>query len=375
MTMFYNPVNVLFDNESHSRLNHQIKKEDFNRVLVITWNQEVAERKIGPLIQNNSNERLIIEFNESNPNLSDLLNIANETKTLHYDCIIAIGGGSVIDIAKALISIKNLEFYSKEDVREIITKEKYKNNISDISLIAIPTTSGTGSEVTAWSTIWDEELNLKYSINDAKLFPKQAIISPALTIGLPERTTISTSLDALCHATEAYWARNTNYVSRALSIQAIETIINELLSDSFSLSSYSTRDNLAKGSLLAGLSFSNTKTTACHAISYPLTMGFNIDHGIAVSLTLGKLFMVNKNEIIDLDKLLKAYSVENVEDVQKKLIDIYDRYDINYKLSDYKVDISDARKVAKYSMTKGRIDNNPVSLSENQIEDILKSII
>lgn len=375
MSQYSNPVNLIFDDKEGEQFKSLVSKKEFQKLLIITWNKTLIEEQFSSINLDDAKEVKIIEFSHSNPDLEDLYEILTDIEGYNYDLVIGIGGGSVIDIAKSLIAVRNQIVNSKEDLRTVIVDERYKETIEPITLIAVPTTSGTGSEVTSWGTIWDKELTKKYSLTDTNLYASYAFIIPELTIDLPLMTTIATSLDALSHATEAYWSKHTNPISQRLSLQAIEFIINELTSENFDLSSYETRKNLAMGSLLAGLSFSNTRTTACHAISYPLTMKFDIAHGIAVSVTLGKMLEINEPKILSLNELLTAFNVERVEDVQSKLETIYEKFNIKHKLSDYEVKKSDIKPLVEQSFTKGRIDNNPVDLTADQIEAILYSII
>lgn len=374
MSRYYNPVKLIFDNLKGEKLKTLLTEINFENLLIVTWNEFVVDELLNLKSITNKNVK-VVEFKISNPDIENLLEISRELEGYDYDLIIGLGGGSVLDVAKSLIAVKNVNFNNKENVREFIVSEKYKKSIDNIPLIAIPTTSGTGSEVTSWGTIWDSELTKKYSLTDDKLYAEHAIIIPELTIDLPLVTTISTALDALSHATEAYWSRHSNPVSQALSLQSIEKIIKELTNDNLDLTSLETRENLAIGSLLAGLSFSNTRTTACHAISYPLTMKYNIPHGIAVSMTLGKMMEINSQEIFELNRLLQAFNAESVLDVQRKIETIYMKFDIKYNLSDYNVLETDIQPLVEQSFTKGRIDNNPVDLSAKQIEEVLRSII
>lgn len=374
MSLFYNPVKIYFESEDNEKIKEIIKELDDQRVLIITWNQRIIESE-SSILSSSRAQKKVIEFSRSNPDLQDLLLITNEIQDFEFDCVIAIGGGSVIDTAKSLIALKHMSFKTVSDLRHIIANEAYEKDLQEIPLLAIPTTSGTGSEVTPWGTIWDKELNKKYSISDPKLFAKYALILPSLTMELPRRATISTALDALCHATEAYWSKQSNPVSRVFSIKAIELILEQLERSDFELGKCDLREKLSLASVMAGLSFSNTKTTACHAISYPLTLKFNIDHGIAVSLTLGKILEKNQEEIVELPQLLAAFQVENVTDVQKKMVSIFEKFGIKHQLTDYHIKKSDLTYIASHSFTKGRMDNNPVDLSTRDIESLLASIL
>src|SRR5690606_17304160 len=118
--------------------------------------------------------------------------------------------------------------YSLDTVTDVIANNDIKTDNVKIPIIAVPTTAGTGSEVTKWATIWDHNGKLKYSIDDDSLQPKQAIVVPEFTMTMPMSLTISTGLDALCHAVEAYWAKTSNDMVREVSKLAISLIVNNL---------------------------------------------------------------------------------------------------------------------------------------------------
>lgn len=374
MSSFHNPVKIFFDENGVQHLKTVLNQANAQRVLILAWNLDKVktEKLLSLYSSTNHTEKMWLEFNQSNPDLHDLMELSKRVQNYPFDFVIAIGGGSVIDLAKALIALQHTTFETIAELREIITTNYYQKITS--SLLAIPTTSGTGSEVTPWATVWDNEYNKKYSINDQQLMAKYALILPELTMNLPVMTTVSTALDALCHATEAYWSKQSNPVSRALSLRAIQLIIDQLERPHFGGNDLNQKRQLAIGSVLAGLSFSNTRTTACHAISYPLTLKYNIPHGIAVGLTLGKMLEINQHEIIELDSLLAAFKVEKAEEVHTKLTTIYEAFQIPSQLHDYNIAIDEIREIASKSFTKGRTDNNPVDLSEQDIENVLHSI-
>ncbi|HZX21740.1 MAG TPA: phosphonoacetaldehyde reductase, partial [Clostridia bacterium] len=250
----------------------------------------------------------------------------------------------------------------------------YQNYDINTPIVAIPTTAGTGSEVTSWATIWDKNKCKKYSVEDERLYPRLAIIDPVLTTNLPLKPTASTALDALSHALEAYWSKRSNEIVRLYAQKSIELIIknlNNLLDD---LSNQDLRTKIAQGSLYAGLAFSNTKTTACHCISYPLTAKYNIPHGIAVSMTLAQFLNINREFIIDKRKLLGAFGVEKITEAEDVINNIFIKSQIPFKLSDYGVKKEDIGNIIKNSFIPDRMDNNPVKITKELLKRVLEDI-
>lgn len=370
---YYNPTKILIGN-SVKILNKILSDYNDEKILALYSNGFSDRNKnISSLFKNNEN-MVIYNKVQYNPDIKYIFNTIKELGNINFDYIIAIGGGSVIDTAKAISAIKNTNIDNEKDLKEIILQGRY-NHDNFIPIIAIPTTSGTGSEVTSWSTIWDFHEKKKYSVSSINLYPKMAIIDSELTLNLPKQLTAITGLDALSHAIESYWARSTNYISRLFAIKSIEIIVNTLPSLIKNLDNLELRKQMALGSLYAGLAFSNTKTTACHSISYPLTIMYGIPHGIAVSMTLGEIFEINKVNSESVYELLEIFNKGDVISIDNFIKSIFKATNIKYKLGDYGVEKDDIPRIISNSFTKGRMDNNPVNITEKQLEEILIKLL
>ena len=153
-------------------------------------------------------------------------------------------------------------------------------------LIAIPTTAGTGSEVTMWSVITDPERRIKTAVGSPYIAPRIALLDPELTRGLPPSLTATTGIDALTHAIEAYTARCSNPVSDALALYAIELIAGHLETAVKDGTNMASRGAMLLGSLLAGMAFGNSDTAAVHSMAEALGGMFNIPHGMANAICL-----------------------------------------------------------------------------------------
>ena len=219
-----------------------------------------------------------------NPDFTDLADSCRTyaTSARPVEAIVALGGGSVMDAAKVLAAASG-DF---ERVRRHLLTGDGGNDLGRTPIIAVPTTAGTGSEVTSWATVWDTEAMKKYSLSRDTLHPEVALVDPLLTTGLPQPVTISTGLDALSHALESIWNVNANPVSGALAEVAAREVIDALPLLADDLGNAALRTRLARASLFAGLAFSNTRTALAHALSYHLTLHHGVPHGIACSFSL-----------------------------------------------------------------------------------------
>ncbi len=309
-----------------------------------------------------------------NPTQKDIIRSLQQIGNKAIDLIIAFGGGSGIDLAKGISAFhrkdKNAQ-YTADEITDSINHKFYKDTVFT-DIIALPSTAGTGSEVTQWATIWDENKTGKFSIDTPGIKPKMAIIVPELTLSMPSEMTISTGLDAMCQAIESYWSRHTTPIVQQIAYRAVELSIKNLRNAVEHPDDLIVRENLCKASLLAGLAFSQTRTTACHSISYPLTMFYGIPHGLAASITLDSVGKINKGHFTNDQELFALFeehgSINN-------WIDMVCEGVIDMRLSSFGLTERDIPLIVDNAFTGGRMDNNPVDLSKEDVFKILKATL
>ena len=327
----------------------------------------IASKRVINTFDLDVNNFQVLDESISNPDIHLLEKVLRSISK--PDLIIAIGGGSSIDLAKAISALYD---YKNENVMDLIKNKIYLNNNNFIPVIAVPTTAGTGSECTKWATIWDFENCKKYSIDADFLYPSESWLIPELTITMDESMTLSTGLDALAHAMESYWSIPSNSYTRVLarnSISIIKKFLPLVLKD---LDNLKYRKQMLMGSFFAGLAFSNTRTTACHSISYPLTMLFGINHGFAVALTLFEILKRNWDLIKEKDLFLDAWEADNLDDIQIWFDNVTQD---TLHLSNFGVKKENLPIIVKESTTGGRMDNNPIIFNEIEIENILFNVL
>lgn len=240
----------------------------------------------------------------SNPKISDVLVLAS--KLPEVDTVVAVGGGSVLDAAKGIVALKALNGQRKPFVQHLLQGVPLPAELTPMPMIAVPTTSGTGSEVTQWGTIWGED-GAKHSLSHKALAPEYAVLDPALCISMPKWITVASGLDAISHAMEAIWNRNHSPITDEFAIAAIRLLRDTLATAVRSPNDTALRGQVQLGALLAGLAMGTTQTALAHSISYPFTSKFNIPHGIACSFTLGEVAAYNIEAAPDrLDVLAQA---------------------------------------------------------------------
>jgi phosphonate metabolism-associated iron-containing alcohol dehydrogenase len=226
------------------------------------------------------------------------------------DCVIlALGGGSVIDAAKVLAAGR----WGFDPVRRYLETGSGEDDLSSFPIIAVPTTAGTGSEVTRWATVWDTKSRRKYSLARPELYPTHAVVDPELTVGMPRELTVSTGLDALSHALESLWNRNANPVSTNHAVFAATELIGTLPRLANDLANAGFRARVARAALCAGLAFSNTRTALAHSVSYPITLRYGIAHGIACSFSLAMVMASVIGADADCDESLRRIFGRDLE--------------------------------------------------------------
>lgn len=363
---YYNPVDIIQSNDwvkSARLLQDRLKIQN---PLIITTQGNANRLELGTLFP----ESLIYSAVLPNPTLASCQTaIEYCLKQNRFDGIIALGGGSAMDTAKCVMAALNTGIYHLIEL--LNTDPKYRDRIPSIF---IPTTHGTASEVTMWGTVWDMEAKKKYSLSHKTLYPSAAVLDSQLCLTLPVDISLITTLDALSHSFEAIWNKNRNARSTKYAIEAITTILANVDQLKTAPNNLEIRAALLNASTTAGLAFSQTRTAAAHSISYPLTIYFQIPHGIAASISLVPLLEINAPKIMsNLESLYAQAQLNGLEQLQKRILSIPAKR-LKFRLRDWSIKRDDLSWLAAHCFTKGRMENNIIDLSVSQIEDILKEI-
>lgn len=224
---------------------------------------------------------------EPEPRIEVVSNCVEATKKEKSDLLIALGGGSSIDTAK----VTSIMMTNEGKVEDFFGIELIPQR--GIPKIAIPTTAGSGSEVTPIAILSDVEEKLKKGIVSPFLFPDVSILDPTVTIGLPPEITASTGMDALVHAIEAYTSINATYLTDILAFEAMGLIYENLRTAYANGGNVDARSKMLMASNLAGIAFANAGVTAVHAFAYPIGAEYHIPHGVANALMLPHVMRFN----------------------------------------------------------------------------------
>lgn len=232
----------------------------------------------------------IVGYIETNPGISTVVGAAQDLRDA--DIVLALGGGSVIDATKGAVALRALNHDLGAFSNHLRQGKPLPDTLMPVPVVAVPTTSGTGAEVTCWGTIWGED-GIKHSVNHPTLYPGDAVLDPSLCASMPRDLTIWTALDALSHAMESVWNRRHMPATDALATQAIG-MIRECLSETVAApNDLRLRERMQTAAMMSGLAMGTTQTAVAHSISYPFTAHFGVPHGLACSFTLPEVARYN----------------------------------------------------------------------------------
>jgi phosphonate metabolism-associated iron-containing alcohol dehydrogenase len=270
------------------------------------------------------------------------------------EVIVAVGGGSAIDTAKALmVGTTSGRF---DDLIGLLGSGKPFVPAQLKTLIAVPTTAGTGSEVTPWATIWDRGAQKKYSLHLKETWPSIALIDPELMLSLPASVTLQSGLDALSHALESIWNVNANPVSDTFAVAAVHEIFDALPQLMRLLDDPNLRGRMALAALKAGMAFSNTRTALAHSISYEMTLRYGLPHGIACSFPLPMVLERAIGRRGDRDAVLER-ALGPLDAAPRRLAAFIETLGVKTRFADYGVSDEQAKALVAHALTGARGKN------------------
>lgn len=336
---FFNPVEVHFGAGVFNELPEIVSAYKSGKIILVTGKSAMKKSGYAIKILNFFPKSEIKIFNEvePNPSLQTADSAAALAREFNPDLVIALGGGSAIDVAKACAALAT----NSGSIREYFYRKKTFSNPA-IPLVAIPTTSGTGSEVTQYSVLTDHSASVKSGFSSSIIFPKIAIVDPKLTLSMSRELTAATGLDAFTHAMESLWSERASEISVLFSIEAIKIIHETLPEACKNLSDLELRTKMGYAQLLAGYAISLAGTNAMHALSYPITMKYNIPHGQACAITMLEVMRAAKKEKgRELKMIADAIGAKNADDAISKTEKFLGSTGLEFKLGKFGAKESD----------------------------------
>jgi len=371
--MFYMPTKVIFKRGSLNEVGRETRSLG-KRVLLVTGRRFARQYgyldRLSKLMEKEGLVVHIYDKVEPNPSFETVNRGAEYAREHNVDVIVAFGGGSAIDAAKG-IAVLCTQGGKIEDY-------VYPNMVEGevLPVVAIPTTCGTGSEVTRYAVLTDIKRKKKLTVVGYPIIPKIALLDPLVLRHLPSELTAYTALDALSHALEAYWSKSSQPISDLVALESIKVIIKNIEAG---YKDPEKRDALHYASLLAGIAINAAGTTMIHGVGYYLTAYHNIHHGLANAMFLPFAFKFNspviKEKVMRLAQYLEI-KASNYEEAAnrffKLLCRLEDAVGIPKSLRDIGISESEIDDIVKDALTYERnMKNNPRPIDYESLREIV----
>ncbi len=374
------PTNVIFGvNSVEESLAVIIKESNKSKVFIATdpgLVQAGIPGKIQSLLQENGIEAVIFSEIEPNPHAVTVMKGAEIYKEESCDMILAVGGGSAMDFSKAV------GVMASHPGHILDYRRGEKPVVNEIpTLFAIPTTVGTGSEVTNVAVVTDHEAGRKYVVASPVLYPKIAFVDPVLTTSLPRHVVAATGMDALVHAIEAFTSVRATPITDGLALKAIKMLKNHLPASYAHPENIEARSQVHLASTVAGMAFSLGGLGLVHSCSHPMSAIYHVPHGLANAILLP--YVMKHNLISNYEKYAEiarifdpSLAFTNDKGAAEKLVDLLDDFNESLNIpKDFSVlgiqftqEMVD--RLAHDAMEdKGTIPNNPRKVFK---EDVMK---
>ena len=351
-----------------------VNDKSFKKIFVLCGKKSFVNSGAENLLKKIKNSEVKLLYKKSEiPILEELIEIIKEIQNFKPDLFLAIGGGAVIDYAK-IVNVVEL----REDLAELIVNYKYPFNKKYTKLAVIPTTAGSGAEVTSNAVIYVD--GIKHSFESELLLPDHFFLVPEFLISAPNKIKASAGFDAIAQALESLVSRKSNDKSVEYASKSLRVSVNSFISF-INDPNMKNATEMSIASNLAGKAISISKTTAPHATSYPFTSLFNISHGHAVGLFFEKFFKfnyehLNKSETsFDLNErfnlIFKLFDVPDINSFNSKISLIKKQAKLEDDLTKLNIDIIKSSEDVLKGINLLRLGNNPVKIDGKDILNII----
>lgn len=313
---------------------------------------------------------------DPDPFFSTVLKGASELLKFNADMIIALGGGSVMDAAKAMwVCYENTEI---KELKDLLPPHTFPKLRKKAILVCIPSTAGTASEVSRSVVITDDKTDRKIGIGNMEMMPDIAICDPLITLSMPKHITAETGMDALTHALEAYVSNRSNYLSDILSESAIKDIVTYLPKAYDEGSDIEYREKMLLASMVAGLAFTNVSLGIAHSISQTLGGYFHLSHGLLNAVILPYVINYNMKDSEAQKKYKRISDIVREDDIVKMIFNMNKKFGIASSLqsfiNDDKKYFDNIEEMAELSLKDGCTKTNPIIPSIDDFKNILETL-
>ncbi|WP_146549016.1 iron-containing alcohol dehydrogenase family protein [Rummeliibacillus suwonensis] len=366
------PVPIDFGADKIKDLPTILEKYKFQKGLLISA-PSMVRNGVAQKIMDASNGKIKAIFSNIQPNptvqnTDDCVEALVEHKC---DFAIALGGGSILDCAKVACFVATTSYTT-----EVYFTKQQPITHKGLPLIAVPTTSGTASEITNVSVLTDTKRGIKSPLASEFLYPIYALVDPMLTLSCPQQVTASSGLDVLAHSLEAFYGKKHQPYTDLAAEYAAKLVFENLLVAYHAPNNLEARINMSLASVTAGMAFNLTQTAAAHACSYPLTQNFGVPHGEACALTLPTFWKLNSigKESKRLEAFSRRLGFEDSIDLANRIDEMKKDMQMCLTIEEAGVKTEEDLKLLVANSFAPNMQNNPVDVTPELLENLYKSI-
>lgn len=365
-----------------SEIGSILKEYGCERPLIVTDKVLVSLGVVEPVFQSLNDEGIAFTVCDSvgrEPTVDMFDEISSSFDLKSFDSVIAVGGGSVIDVSKGLAVLGT--FGGRITDYDGFNKFPSK---PDMKIFAVPTTAGTGSEVSDGVVVIDEERNTKFVVISDNIRPEVALTDPEMTLSMPPKVTACTGIDALIHAFEAYLSIKANMATDLFALKSIELVSEGLISAYRDGSNIEYREKMQLGATMAMVAASNTLVGMCHSMDGPICALYHIPHGQACGLVAPAVLKFNAGAVKD--RVLNIFSTMGyinrganndiaLSEGYDRLNELLDEVGLLIKLRDIGFEESHIDNIIKETLKSAQLGTNPRQPTEKDVEEVLRQII
>ncbi|TET32458.1 MAG: iron-containing alcohol dehydrogenase [Planctomycetota bacterium] len=371
------PTNIIYGPGVAGDLPRITREAEYESVLIVTdkgiTDSGLLEKVTGPLEEDGIGFNIFDDV-EPNPRDYNVNAGAEKAKEINADCLVAVGGGSPIDCAKAMAVLA----VHGGKPRDYAGRGKIPGPV--LPIIAVPTTAGSASEVTFSAVITDSKEKFKFSYRDTKIAPRFALADPEMTATMPPALTAATGMDALTHAIEGFTAKEANPFSDAAALHAIELINKYLRAAVENGGSIEARSGMLAGSILAGIAFSHSDVAAVHCIAEALGGMYDLPHGVCNAVVLPAMMEYNMDFCAG--KYARAATAMGIiykdeKEGARKAVEAVKQLARDVKLPEFKtlgVRESDFGTLAEKSFKNGSNASNPRPMEKSDYLNVFEKL-
>ncbi|MCH6556384.1 MAG: iron-containing alcohol dehydrogenase [Chloroflexi bacterium] len=341
------------------------------RIFLVTGRHSLRSRGVLQRVLDALGESRVTLFDQATPfPPPDLVDTAlDRCRAASCDIVVAVGGGSAMDLAKAVAVL------AAHDGKCVEYAEGRKSiERAGLPFIAVPTTSGSSSEVTSGAALWDMEAKRSMGLGSPFMFPTVAIVDPELATSMPKTLAAVTGMDAFTSAFESYWSLDAEPIADAIDLEVVRIFATNLERSSIQ-GDLESRASCALGATMSGIAYSNSHPNVCHAVGSPLTLFWGASHGQAVGITLSAFLGWNASAIPHkLPALWDALGVEGLEEAVRRITQIMERCGLHTKLRGLGVSAADMETLIEH-IRWDRLGVLPRPIDRDEMRGLLEPLL